>query len=65
MTQTAGQPSLIAPTNPFDLANHLIGEHHQAAAFVDELDADELRAYHADCHASGSPDHDHALEDAR
>jgi hypothetical protein len=48
-----------APSNPFDLASHLIDDHHQAAEYADQLDADELRAYHLDCHRTGLPDHHH------
>lgn len=48
-----------APTNPFDLGTHLIDGHHQAAEFVDQLDADGLRDYHAHCHETGQPDHHH------
>jgi hypothetical protein len=45
--------------NPFALATHLIDDHHQHDTFVDGLDSDALRSYHADCHRSGQPDHTH------
>lgn len=50
----------MSELNPFDLSTHLIDAHHQDAPFIDSLDADELRRYHADCHATGVPDHEHA-----
>jgi hypothetical protein len=53
-----------APTNPFDLGTHLIDEHHQAPEFIDQLDADDMRAYHDQCHATGCPDHAH-VDDRR
>lgn len=58
-----GPRTLAGAYTPFDLATHLIDDHHQDETYVNGLGVvDELRRYHAECHATGMPDHEHETQ---